>query len=163
MLRYLEMIWMHKPVLEELNQWAQNSLIAHLGIHFIEVTDDALHAAMPIDVRTMQPFHVLHGGASCALIETTANAAANFCVDPDKAHCVGLEINVNHIKTVRSGKVVAIAKPFHLGRTTQVWGVQVHNEQRQLTAVGRLTVAILNLVSEKKELAENQRAHGSRY
>lgn len=121
----------------------KNSLIDHLGIKFMKVEEDALHATMPVDAKTMQPMQILHGGATAALAETVANAAANFCVDFSKQVCVGLELNVNHIKSVQAGFVTAIARPLHLGRTTQVWDIRIYNDQNRLTAASRLTVAIL--------------------
>lgn len=139
----MKAIWVKKPHLEELNQWVKNSLIDHLGIKFTKVEEDALHATMPVNAKTMQPMQILHGGATAALAETVANAAANFCVDFSKQVCVGLELNVNHIKSVQSGFVTAIARPLHLGRTTQVWDIRIYNDQNRLTAASRLTVAIL--------------------
>lgn len=99
---------------------------------------------MPVDHRTKQPLGILHGGASCVLAETVGNAAANYCVDVNNKTCVGLEINVNHIRAVQSGIVTGIAKPLHIGRTTQVWEIRIYNEGKQLTAVSRLTVAVLD-------------------
>src|SRR5690348_11792513 len=131
------MIWVTKPSLQELNQRAQQSLMAVLGIEYIEWGERFLRARMPVDRRTMQPMQVLHGGATCALVESVGSTAANCCVNPGHV-CMGLEINVNHIKTMRGGFVIATAEPFHLGRTTQVWDVKVHNEEESLVAVGRL-------------------------
>ena len=143
-------MWIQRPSLEILNHFSQKSLIHHLGIEFIEVGDQFLRAKMPVDQRTMQPYRLLHGGASCVLIETTANAAANFCVDPEHKVCVGLEINVNHIKAVHSGVVFSIAEPLHIGRMTQVWNVRIYNEHEKLTAVGRLTVAVIDKQKHEK-------------
>ena len=148
------MIWVWKTSLQELNQWMQNSLVQHLGIEFSEIGENFLSAKMPVEARTMQPMQILHGGATVALVETTANAAANLCIDFSRFLCVGLELNVNHIKTVRSGNVEATARPIHLGKATQVWDVQVRNEEKEITAVGRLTVFVL----ERKKPAENRQA-----
>lgn len=137
-------IWVTKTTVEQINSWAHNSLLSHLGIVFTEMTDDSLTATMPVDHRTKQPLGILHGGASCVLAETVGNAAANYCVDVNNKTCVGLEINVNHIRAVQSGIVTGIAKPLHIGRTTQVWEIRIYNEGKQLTAVSRLTVAVLD-------------------
>lgn len=137
-------IWVTPTTVEEINQWGKNSLLGHLGIVFTEMGPDFLTATMPVAAHTKQPLGILHGGASCVLAETVGNAAANYCVDVHKKTCVGLEINVNHIRSVRSGLVTAIAKPLHLGRTTQVWEIRIQNEANQLVAVSRLTVAVLD-------------------
>ena len=136
-------IWITHLSLEEINKRARNTLCDHLGIEFIEVGDDHLTASMPVDARTCQPMGILHGGASCALAETVGSAAANYCVDQSQKLCVGLDINANHLRPVRSGSVIAVAKPLHLGKTTQVWEIKIYNEQKQLVSVSRLTMAIL--------------------
>lgn len=136
-------IWHAKPSLLEVNRLMKNSLIEHLGIEFSEIGEDFLCAKMPVAEKTMQPMGILHGGASAALAETVANVGANLVVNLSQYLCVGLELNINHLKTVRSGFVIATARPFHLGRTTQVWDIQIRNQQKELIAVGRLTVAVL--------------------
>jgi 1,4-dihydroxy-2-naphthoyl-CoA hydrolase len=137
-------IWFQTISLEELQRWAKDSMLEHLAIVFTEIGSDFLKATMPVDLRTMQPMGILHGGASCALAETLGSAAANGCVDLEKKMCVGLEINVNHIRTVRSGLITGTATPLHLGKSTQVWEIKMENEEKQLIAVSRLTVAILD-------------------
>ena len=84
-------------------------------------------------------------GASCVLAETVGSTAAQYCVDKEKHYCVGLDINTNHIRSVRSGYVIAIAKPFHLGRSTQVWSIEIKNEEGKLVSVNRLTMAVLEI------------------
>ena len=136
-------IWFAPVSLDEINLRARQSLCDHLAIEFVAIGDDYLTAKMPVDVRTIQPMGILHGGASCALAETVASAAANYCIDQSQKVCVGLEINVNHIKPVRGGFVLAKASPFHIGTTTQVWEIQIRTEQHILVAVSRLTLAVL--------------------
>jgi len=137
-------IWITPISIEEINKRARNTLSDHLGIEFTEVGDDHLAASMPVDGRTCQPMGVLHGGASCALAETVGSAAANYCVDQTQKVCVGLDINANHLRPVRVGSSVsAIAKPLHLGKTTQVWEIKIYNESKQLVSVSRLTMAVL--------------------
>jgi uncharacterized protein (TIGR00369 family) len=115
----------------------------HLGIEFTAFGDDYLSARMPVDQRTKQPLGIMHGGASCVLAETVGSTAAQFCVDFANYYCVGLDINTNHVRSIRDGFVIATAKPFHLGKTTQVWGIEIKNEQQQLISINRLTMAVL--------------------
>lgn len=136
-------IWKTFFTPEEVNVRAEKSLSDHLGIRFIEVGDDFLIAAMPVDERTIQPMGMLHGGASAALAETVGSAAANYCVDQEAYVCVGLDLNINHLRAIQSGSVKAIAKPFHLGRTTQVWEIKIFNEREELAAISRLTLAVI--------------------
>ncbi len=136
-------IWFKPMTVDDLNVRGQHTMSEFLGIAFVEVADNYLVARMPVDERTRQPIGIMHGGASCVLAETVGSTAANCCVDLDKAYCVGLDINTNHIRSIRSGWVVATAKPFHLGKTTQVWGIDIVNEQQQLISVNRLTMAVL--------------------
>ena len=110
-------IWFDKSPLEYARERAAESMIGHLGIEVVEAGDDYLKARMPVDHRTKQPAGVLHGGASVTLAETLASWGAAFCVDRSKHHCVGLEINANHVRPVSSGMVTGVAKPVHLGRT----------------------------------------------
>ncbi len=137
-------IWAAPFTLEEINRRCENSLSDHLGIQFTEIGKNFLTASMPIDQRTLQPMGIMHGGASAALAETVGSAAANYCIDQNAFVCVGLDLNINHIRAVKSGFVKAIANPFHLGKTTQVWEIQVINEEGKLISVSRLTMAILS-------------------
>lgn len=137
-------IWFSPVTPEIANKRSEGTMLSHLGIDFIEVGADFMRATMPVDHRTHQPLGIMHGGASCVLAETVGSTAANYCVDPEKFYCVGLDINTNHIRSVRSGLVIATAKPFHLGRTTQVWGIDIVNEEGKLISVNRLTMAVLS-------------------
>jgi 1,4-dihydroxy-2-naphthoyl-CoA hydrolase len=136
-------IWHTEMSLTTLNERGRNTMVEHLGIEFIEIGSDFLVAHMPIDHRTKQPLGIMHGGASCVLAETVGSAAANYCVDQNKYYCVGLDINTNHIRAARQGWVLATARPFHLGKSTQVWGIMIVNEQIQLVSVNRLTLSVL--------------------
>lgn len=136
-------IWTCSITVDEVNQRARRSLSDHLGIEFTEVGDDFLAAKMPVDHRTMQPMGIMHGGATCALAETVGSAAANYCVDQNAKVCVGLDININHIRAVKSGYVTGIAKPLHLGKSTQVWEIKIYNELKQLVSAARLTMAVI--------------------
>jgi uncharacterized protein (TIGR00369 family) len=143
-------IWFHELDLVAVNERGRHSMVEHLDIEFIDFGDDYLVARMPVDQRTHQPLGIMHGGASCVLAETIGSTAANYCVDYAKQFCVGLDINTNHIKSIRSGFVIGTAKPFHLGRTTQVWGIEIRDEQQNLISINRLTMAVLDRNQQKK-------------
>lgn len=114
-----------------------------LGMEWVELGDNYLKARMPVDDRTKQPYGLLHGGASCALAETIGSIASHFVIDSSKLICVGLEINANHIRSARSGWVIATCTPLHIGASTHVWDIKIHDEREKLVCVSRLTVAIL--------------------
>lgn len=116
----------------------------HIGIEFTEIGEDYVKATMPVDHRTVQPLRLLHGGASVVLAETLGSVAATMTVDPNEKYCVGLEINANHIKSVKSGFVEGIAKPLHVGKKTQVWEIKITNEDQQLVCVSRITMAVID-------------------
>jgi 1,4-dihydroxy-2-naphthoyl-CoA hydrolase len=137
-------IWKTPFSIDIANARSQNTMVTHLGIEFIEVGEDYLTAKMPVDHRTKQPIGIMHGGASCVLAETVGSIAGNFCLDLTKQYCVGLDINTNHIRSVREGFVYATAKPFHLGRSTQVWSIEIKDEQGKLVSVNRLTMAVMD-------------------
>jgi len=140
-------IW-HDPFpLELVKQHSENTLISQLGIEITEAGDDYLKARMPVDARTQQPARMLHGGASVALAETLASWAATFVVDRQQFYCVGLEINANHVRAVGSGWVIGIARPVHLGRSTQIWEVRISDEADKLVCVSRVTMAVLATAS----------------
>ena len=136
-------IWIVPVSPEELNARGRGTLADHLAIRFTRVEKDALIAEMPVQEILSQPMGILNGGASAAFAETVASAAANYCIDPTEEVCVGIELNINHIKSVRSGILTATAKPFHLGATTQVWEVQIRDETGRLIAISRLTLAVI--------------------
>lgn len=115
----------------------------HLGIEFTEIGENYLKARMPVDHRTLQPYGLLHGGASAALAETLGSVASACVIDTEQFICVGLEINANHIRGVRNGFVYGTASPLHLGQTTHVWDIRILDDHDKLVCVSRLTVAIL--------------------
>ena len=138
------MVFLRIPSLEFLNSTSKNTLVEHLGIEFTAVGEDFLEASMPVDFRTVQPYGLLHGGASVVLAETLGSLASSLTIDPDHQICVGLEINANHIKSVREGKVIGKANPIHLGKSTQVWEIKIQTESGQLCCISRITMAILD-------------------
>jgi 1,4-dihydroxy-2-naphthoyl-CoA hydrolase len=137
------MIWKQKTSVEALMQRSEASLSAHLGIEFIEIGDDHILAKMPVDHRTVQPMGKLHGGASVVLAETLGSVAGILSVEKDQ-YVVGLEINANHLKSVGEGYVYGKVTPIHLGRTTQVWNIEITNESGALVCISRLTVAVMH-------------------
>jgi len=130
--------------LEALNMLSRNTMAEGIGIEFTAIGQDHLEAKMPVDSRTHQPFGLLHGGASVALAETMGSVAATCCVDTSRQFCVGLEINANHIRSVRKGFVKGITKPIHIGKKTQVWEIRIMNDQEDLVCISRITLAVLD-------------------
>ena len=114
-----------------------------LDIRISAIGDDWLQGTMPVDHRTHQPYGLLHGGASVVLAETLGSTAAMLTLDPEKELAVGLEINANHIRGVRSGTVTGTARMLHLGRTTQVWEIRIENEEGALACISRITMAVV--------------------
>lgn len=136
-------IWKSPISLEILKKYTSDSLISHLEIEFIEIGDDYLKAKMAVAPIVKQPQGILHGGASCVLAETVGSTAGCFCVDLTKEYCVGLEININHLKPKASGFLFATARPFHIGRRTHVWGIEMTDENNTLIAISRHTVMVV--------------------
>ncbi len=132
-----------KITIEELNSSLATNMIKHLGIEYTELGDDYLCGKMPVDHRTMQPFNILHGGASVVLAETLGSVASNLLIDQKTHYCVGLEVNANHIKSAKSGFVYGKAQAIHVGRKTHIWEIKIVNEDKQLVCISRLTVAVL--------------------
>ena len=136
-------IWFRPYTLEDLQRLNAASMAEHLDIRFTEFGADYLRATMPVDERTLQPFGLLHGGASVSLAETLGSVAANCCVDGSRFYCVGQEINANHIRSARTGRVTGTARPVHLGGRSHVWDIRIEDDQGRLTCVSRLTMSVL--------------------
>ncbi|OON68512.1 hotdog fold thioesterase [Hymenobacter sp. CRA2] len=138
------------PSVAELNAWSRNTMGEHLGIEITAVGEQFIEGRMPVDHRTHQPMGLLHGGASVVLAETLGSIGAVLQVDRTRYACVGLEINANHIKSVRSGYVLGRAEALHLGRTTQIWEIKIrHEETNALICVSRITMAVIELPAKK--------------
>ena len=135
-------IWKKHIDLALLETANRNTAVEHLGIEFVEVGDDFLRARVPVDHRTLQPFGLLHGGVSVVLAESLGSLGA-FYAAPEGWGAVGLDINANHLKSARSGWVTGTARAVHIGRSTQVWQIDMMNDAGELTCVSRLTMAIL--------------------
>ena len=135
-------IWKKPISVEILTTGSLNTATSHLGIEFLEVGDDFITARVPVDERTCQPYGLLHGGVSVVLAETLGSCGAAYCA-PEGHRAVGLDINANHLKGVTSGWVTGITRPVHIGRTTQVWQIEMRSDAGELTCVSRITMAIL--------------------
>jgi len=135
-------IWRVTATPEELTERSRHTLPGYLGIRVTEIGADFLRATMPVNARTHQPYGVLHGGASVALAETVGSMASMLCVDTNYL-VLGQDINANHLRKVTSGLVTATARPFHLGRTSHVWHIEIRDEQQRLVCVSRLTMAVV--------------------
>lgn len=140
------MIWKHDFTPESLNQMSANTLLETLSIEVTEVGGDYMVAKMPVDKRTVQPFRILHGGASVALAESLGSVASTMCIaDFTKQQPVGVEINANHLSSAREGSVVyGKVTPLRLGRSMHVWNIEITGEDGKLVCVSRLTVMIVN-------------------
>ena len=136
------MIWRRQTPLDALNAMNEGTMMALLDIRYVALTDDALEATMPVDHRTHQPFGLLHGGASVVLAETLGSVAGYLCTEGDQK-VVGLEVNANHIRAVRSGRVRGVCKAIHTGRRSQVWQIEIFDEEGRLCCTSRLTTAVI--------------------
>jgi uncharacterized protein (TIGR00369 family) len=128
--------------LDELNAMSRDTAIQALGIVFTGIGPDWLRATMPVDARTHQPYGLLHGGASVLLAETLGSSAGGLCA-PEGCGVVGIEINANHLRGVRSGLVTGTARPLHVGRSTQVWEIRIEDDAGRPVCVSRLTLAVV--------------------
>ena len=136
------MIWQKPISVDILTQSSLNTATSHLGIEFVEVGDDFIVGRVPVDARTHQPYGLLHGGVSVVLAETLGSCGAAYS-SPEGHQAVGLDINANHLRGVKSGWVIGTARPVHRGRTTQVWQIDLRNEAGEMVCTSRLTVSIL--------------------
>jgi 1,4-dihydroxy-2-naphthoyl-CoA hydrolase len=133
-----------KIALEKINEFGKNTMVDHLGIEITDIGSDYICGKMPVDERTVQPFGLLHGGASAALAETLGSIAGGIQVNRDTQTVVGIEINCNHLRSARDGGVYGKAMPIKLGRKIQVWNIEIKNEDEKMVAVSRLTLAVID-------------------
>ncbi|HSZ10278.1 MAG TPA: hotdog fold thioesterase [Steroidobacteraceae bacterium] len=136
-------IWRSLQTVADLNANAAGTLVANLGIIFTEIGDDFVRGTMPVDARTVQPYALLHGGASVALAETLGSTGAAMCVDAAEYQVVGQEINANHVRAARSGLVTGTARAVHLGGRTHVWSIEILNDAHKLVCISRITMAVI--------------------
>lgn len=137
------MIWRKEHTLEELNEIFSRYMTGYLDIKASNIQPDSLEVTMPITEKVLQPFGILHGGASVVLAESVGSIASALLIDTDKFNAVGLEINANHLRPGKEGIVTAKCTPIHLGRSTHVWDIKIHDQKNRLLCISRLTVAII--------------------
>jgi uncharacterized protein (TIGR00369 family) len=135
-------LWKQPVTTQTLADIHKDTAVERLGIEFLEVGDDFIRARVPVDTRTRQPYGILHGGVSVVLAETLGSCGAAYAA-PEGHRAVGLDINANHLRATTSGWVTGTARPVHVGRTTQVWQIDLQDEQGRLTCVSRITMAVL--------------------
>ena len=135
-------IWKKPISIEILSASHVGTAVAHLGIEFLEVGDNFIRGRVAVDARTRQPYGLLHGGVSVVLAETLGSCGAVYAW-PEGFRCVGLDINANHLKGATSGWVTGSTQPVHIGRSTQVWQIELRNDDGALTCVSRITMAVL--------------------
>jgi uncharacterized protein (TIGR00369 family) len=135
-------IWTRPISVEDLTKAHHDTAPEHLGLEFLEVGPDFIRARVPVDKRTRQPYGLIHGGVSVVLAETLGSCGAIYCAPPGH-RVVGLDINANHIRSATSGWVTGKTTPVHIGRTTHVWAIEMHNDAGELTCVSRITMAVL--------------------
>ena len=136
-------IWKQQLTPDDVNAMSRNTMMATLGIRISEIGEDYVRGTLPVDARTHQPYGLLHGGASVALAETLGSFAAMLTLDPNVEAAVGLDINANHVRGVKSGTVTGTARALHLGRSTQVWEIRIEDEHGKLVCISRLTMAVI--------------------
>ncbi|HEX7784429.1 MAG TPA: hotdog fold thioesterase [Sphingobium sp.] len=130
--------------LDALTRLGEGNMNGFLGIQFVDFGADWLAATMPVDARTLQPFGLLHGGASVVLAETVSSVAGTHTLDPARRFVVGMEINANHVRSARQGLVRGVARAEALGRSTQVWTIRITDEEGGLVCISRATLAVLD-------------------
>lgn len=137
-------MWKSDYSIEQVNSMNKNTILETLGIEITEKGADFLVGKMPVDSRTVQPMRILHGGANVVLAESLGSIASLMVIDPEKEISVGLDVNANHIRSVKSGWVKGVAKPVSIGRKIHVWEIKIIDDHERLTCVSRLTVSILS-------------------
>ncbi len=134
-------IWTQPLTVSMLTEAHRDTAVAHLGIEFLEVGDDFIRARLPVDERTRQPYGILHGGVSVVLAETLGSCGAHFSAPPGH-RAIGIDVNANHLRSITSGWVIGTARPLHIGRSTQVWQIDLADEGGRPVCVSRLTMAV---------------------
>jgi 1,4-dihydroxy-2-naphthoyl-CoA hydrolase len=137
------MIWSREYTIDELNGRPKGHIGDLLGIEFTEIGPDSVSARMPVNEKTHQPYGILHGGASVVLAESLGSVASNMIINSDKYIGVGLEVNANHLRPVKSGFVTGICTPIHIGGKTHVWDIKLYDDRGKMNCISRLTVAII--------------------
>ena len=133
-----------QDALKRINTFQNNTMTEQIGIEITDFGDDFICGRMPVDHRTVQPFGLLHGGASATLAETLGSIAGGLKVDRELQTVVGVEINCNHLRSPKNGWVYGKATPVKIGRKIQVWNIEIKNDDEKLVCVSRLTLAVVN-------------------
>lgn len=136
-------IWNQPIDLVALNKLSTNTLVSHLGIKITASGDDFLEGTMPVDDRTVQPYRLLHGGASCVLAESLGSIAANNCIDTKEFMAVGQHIEATHLRSATKGEVTGKAKAVHIGKSSQVWKIEIFNDEGKLICDSKIIMAIV--------------------
>ena len=136
-------IWFREFTLDEIRALERDTMGEHIGIEVTKIGPDHLDARMPVGPRTVQPDRILHGGASVTLAESLGSIGASMCVDRAKFQVVGQEINANHLRPARGGFVHGSARPIHVGRRSQVWSIEIRDDDGRLVCVSRITLAVI--------------------
>lgn len=136
-------MWTTRYTVDQCNKMCESTIHDALGIKITEVGDDFLAGTMPVDERTVQPFKLLHGGASVVLAESLGSLASVMMINQEKSICVGLDINANHVRAVKSGIVTGVARPINIGGKIHIWEIKIFNELEKLVCIARLTVTVL--------------------
>ena len=137
-------IWFEQPTKDEAGKMQKGTLMETLDIQIIDLGEDYISGCMPVDHRTVQPYGILHGGASVALAETLGSLAAHLVVDSSKYFTVGMEVNANHLRPATKGRVTGTAKPIHIGKSSHVWGIEIKNDEGKMVCISRITMAIVS-------------------
>ena len=136
-------IWLRPIDLTSLNNSSANTLLSHLGIMITNSGEDYLEGTMPVDDRTVQPYRLLHGGASCVLAESLGSIAANLCIDTKEFMAVGQHIEATHIRSATKGLVTGKGSAIHIGRSSQVWRIEIFNDDGKMICDSKIIMAIV--------------------
>lgn len=136
-------VWSHSLSLESLNKMSENTLVSHLGIQITAFGDDTMEGSMPVDSRTVQPYRLLHGGASCVLAETLGSIAANCCIDGKEYMAVGQHIEATHLRSATKGMVTGKAKAVYIGKSSQTWRIEIFNDEGKIICDSKIILAII--------------------
>lgn len=139
----MQNIWKKELTLEGINKLNENTLVSHLGIKITKIGHNSLEATMPVDSTTHQAFKLLHGGASCVLSETLGSLAANFCLESNEQRAVGQHIEATHLRPVAEGFVRGVAQPIHLGKSSQLWKIDIYNSENKLICDSKILMAVI--------------------
>jgi len=136
-------IWFNKNItVKDINKRGAGTIVSHIEIIITELGSDYLVGTMPVDDRTIQPAQILHGGSSCVLAESLGSIAANMVLDSEKQMAVGQSITASHLRPGLKGTIVTgKAYPIHIGRRSQIWEIEITNDQGKLICKSSLTMA----------------------